>query len=156
MATGVQSTDSKYLTLVRLIDGATTTTSVPSGAPTATPADGVGFAFATLMGIVSPTAELRVRSTAGSGAMDVTVKMWGYSVESGTWAPLGTGTGAAKGIVNGGAVIDEGPVADTIRHSEPIAYLHHLDGIYAQITAINGTSTAVTVEIALPRTNRQA
>lgn len=156
MATGIQISDSKRNIVVRLVDGDTATNGVPSGPPSATPAATVGFALSALdMGNLLPSeATLRVRSTAGSGAMAATVKLWNYTAESGVWTPAGIGAGASKGTINGGASIDEGPSSDLIRHSEPITCLHHFDGVYAEITAIAGTSTALVIELVIPRSLR--
>ena len=59
-----------------------------------------------------------------------------------TWHPLGTGTDAAKGIINGGVALGE-TGTNTIAHAEVVQGLRGLDRIYAEITAIGGTSTAI-------------
>lgn len=87
-------------------------------------------------------AVILVVSTAGSGAMDVTVRMWGYESTSAEWSPLGIGGDATKGFLNGGVAMGE-TTSDQIAHSEIIVGLSGLDRLYAEITAINGTSTAV-------------
>lgn len=150
MATGIQSQDSKLITVVRLIDGATTATAIPSGAPTETPADAIGFAFSALKlgNLMIDEASIRVRSTAGTTPASCSVRIWNYTVESGIWCPCGIGTGSAKGLLNGGASITE-TASGVIRHSEPIYGLRHADGIYAQFSAVN-TATLI-VELLIPR-----
>ncbi len=160
MATGIQTSDpaSKYISVVRMFDGAAAVGAVPTGAPSETPADGVGFAMSALgFGNVGPMdATLRVRSTAGTGTLAVTIRRWGYAVESGIWTPTGIGTGAAKGIINGGAALDE-TGTNLIRHAEPLFYVHHFDGIYFQITdapATGGDALSLVIEILFPRFTR--
>lgn len=139
---------------ITLVSGATATSAAPSAST-----DGVdirngatsGSAGAYAVGLRdSDWATCLVRSTAGSGAMDVTVKLWGMHVEeSGTaiWYPLGSNaTDSLRGVLNQGNAIGE-VSADSIRHSEIVQGLSSFRRIYAQITAINGTSTAITVKL---------
>lgn len=117
---------------VQLLSAATATNSAPSGAT-------AGFA------IHQPTdrALFCLKSTAGSGTMTVTVKLWGYCPAMSEWSPLGVhATAATKGILNSGNAIEE-IAADTLRHAEEIFGLMRISRVYAEITAIGGTSTAV-------------
>jgi hypothetical protein len=92
-----------------------------------------------------PSGVIQVYSTAGSATMTVTVKLWGYGVHSAKWHPLGSSTTEAdRGKLNNQSAIDE-DVADELVHAEPITGLGAFSRIYAEITAIGGTSTAVTV-----------
>lgn len=87
---------------------------------------------------------LIVASTAGSDAMTVTLKLWVYSRISATWMPYGTdATAANKGLLNQGNAIPEGPIADSIDHTELINGLQNYDRVYVEITAIGGTATAI-------------
>ncbi len=84
-----------------------------------------------------------LKSTAGSGTMTVTVKLWGYFPAMAEWAPLGVhATAATKGVLNDGNAIAE-TTTDGIQHAEEIFGLMRCSRIYAEITAIGGTSTAI-------------
>lgn len=89
-----------------------------------------------------------VASTAGSGTMTVTVRLWGYSPATVQWHPLGVGTAAApdvsRGVLNAGNAIGE-VAADLLQHAELVSGLAHFSRVYAEIVAIGGTSTAVSV-----------
>lgn len=117
---------------VQILTAATATNGAPSGAT-------AGFA------IRQPCdrALFCLKSTAGSGTMDVTIKLWGYCGAMDEWSPLGVhATAATKGILNSGNAIGE-IAADTLRHAEEIFGLMRIERVYAEITAIGGTSTAV-------------
>ena len=74
-----------------------------------------------------------VYSTAGSATMTTTVKLWGYTIASGVWVPLGTGADLTKGTINAGAAIGEtAGIADVIRHSEIVSGLFNFDRVYAE------------------------
>jgi hypothetical protein len=94
-----------------------------------------------------PNGVVLVKSTAGSGTMTVTVKMWGYNADAAKWYPLGSSTTEAdRGKLNNQSTIDE-DVSDELVHAEPISGLRAFNRIYAEITAIGGTATAVTVQL---------
>jgi hypothetical protein len=127
---------------IQLLNAATATNSAPSGATagvakmqrTENSPCGIGEA---------ESAMIIVRSTAGSGTMTCTLKLWCYSPISGTWHPLGThATPATKGIINAGAAIGE-TGADTIAHAELVQGLGGFTRFYLEITAIGGTATAI-------------
>ena len=81
-------------------------------------------------------ATLFVRSTAGSGVMTVTVRLWGFNLELDRWFDLG--------LLNGGVAIGECQ-ADQISYAEGVMGLRGFDRLYAEVTAIAGTATAVSV-----------
>lgn len=84
-----------------------------------------------------------VKSTAGSGTMTVTLRVWCYSPLTAAWHPLGSNaTEATRGVLNDGNAIDEDG-SDNLVHAEPITGLGAFTRIYLEITAIGGTSTAV-------------
>lgn len=94
-----------------------------------------------------PSGVLVLKSTAGSGVMTVTIKMWGYSPHTAAWHPLGSSaTEADRGKLNDKNAIDEDG-ADVLTHAEPITGLGAFTRLYAEITAISGTSTAVTLQL---------
>lgn len=115
-----------------LLSAATATNSPPSGAT-------AGVDIASLLGALGVFPEafsFLVYSTAGSATMTVTVRIWGYDEDSGFWFPLG--------YLNGGSAIAE-LSTDIIRHAEPMDLAGHFDRLYAELTTIGGTSTAITV-----------
>ena len=144
MATGLSSSQSSGNTIWRILEGATATNSPPSGSSA-----GLASPAASNPPTIFPlpsSAVVLVYSTAGSVTMTTTVRLWGYVAS--VWVPLGTGADATKGTMNAGAAIGE-TGANEIRHSEIITGLFAFDRIYAEITAIGGTSTAINVDIVI-------
>ena len=130
---------------LKLLDGATATSSAPTAAT-----DGKDLGAKTF-----DDAILFLASTAGSGTMSCSVKIWLYHAVPAVWAPAGThATDATRGIMNEGNSIGE-VAADLLRHTERIDGLLHFDRIYAQVTAIGGTATAISLWI-LARNNSPA
>ena len=120
---------------IQLLTAATAGNSVPSGVD-------AGFPLKNVEGGHSYT--ILVKSTAGSDAMTVTLKIWGYSKVAEAWLPLGiSATPASKGLLNGDAAIAEGPTADSITHSEVIGNMDGFDRVYLEVVSIGGTATAV-------------
>jgi hypothetical protein len=146
MTTGLQPGQSSNgrFKVIRLLEAATATNSPPSGssagvATTVLDTDHGSYFF-------SPEATLIVRSTAGSDTMNVTIRLWGYDSLSEVWLPLGSGGDSTKGIINDGASIGE-TGSNTIRHAEIVDNWLDFDRLYPEITVINGTGTAITVEL---------
>jgi hypothetical protein len=121
------------LAQITLLTAATATNSAPSAAT-----DGVALPHLT------DYATALVHSTAGSGTMTVTLKLWGYNSATAKWYPLGTNaTAASKGLLNeANAIAETG--TDSIRHAELVRGLRSFQRVYFEITAIGGSSTAVT------------
>ena len=126
--------------MIQLIDDVTSANSAPSAAT-----DGV--AIPARWGDI----HFLLRSTAGSGTMTVTVRLWVYrasALEDGSgdevgWYPLGTNsTGADRGILNEGNAIPE-VTSNKLEHTERIVGLNAYDRAYCEVTAIGGTATAV-------------
>lgn len=124
----------------RILDARTSTNSAPSGssAGLANPKDNIWP--------LPQKAVVAVYSTAGSATMTATIKLWGYLTDAAQWFPLGIGADALKGVMNGGAAIGE-TGTDVLRHAEIVEGLFSFDRIYAEVVAIGGTSTAVTVDV---------
>jgi hypothetical protein len=124
---------------IELLATTTATNSPPSGAS-------AGLATSSILdyfGSIPDPMTLLLESTAGSGTMTVTAKLWGYTpLDGGTWVPLGTGGDTTKGIINAGAAIGE-TTSDRILHAEPFQLTGSFQRYYLEITAIGGTSTAV-------------
>lgn len=121
---------------IKLLEGATAVNAVPSGA--------VGVEVNNLISGLRPEKmAVSIFSTAGTVTLTVTARLWVRHAASGTWAPLGTGTDAGKGVLNGGAAIGETDT-DAIRHTEVVDCPPALfDRLYLQISAIGGTGTAI-------------
>jgi len=124
--------------LKKLLDEVTATNSAPTAAT-----DGVSLHN-------NDEAILMVASTAGSGTMTVTVKLWAYSTAISEWMPLGIGPN--NGVINGGNALAESS-ADAIAHTEPIDGLFAFDRLYAEVTAIGGTATAISCWLRLRPAN---
>lgn len=105
-------------------------------------------------------AALRLISTAGSGTMTVTIRMWGWDPESTKWLPLSIGADSAEGDtvntsgwMNGGNAVVE-VAANSLQHYETLEDLGHFARLYAQIVAIGGTATAVDLDATWDWTRR--
>ncbi len=123
----------------RLLNAATATNSAPSGDRAGIPIGGV-----------LDRGTIAVKSTAGSGTMTVTLKLWGYVAPLEAWVPLGThATDATRGVLNQGVAIGE-VVANSLEFAELVDGLSTFSRLYLEITAIGGTSTAVSAWL-IPR-----
>lgn len=120
---------------VTLLTAATATNSAPSGAT-------AGVAMPHL----TDRALLFAYGTCTAGqTYSVTLKLWGYNATLATWFPLGThATAATKGVLNAGNALGE-TQSDSMQHCEEITSLRKIHRVYAEVTAISGTGTAVTV-----------
>lgn len=72
-----------------------------------------------------------IKSTAGSGVMTVTVRVWGYSTDQATWY-------AYKNLNAGAAIAETGN--DTINYAEACDGLGHFDRVYVEVVALAGTT----------------
>lgn len=130
--------------MIQLLNAATATNSPPSGATAGfplkdkTPGKGPAFRWNHY-----PSGVILVKSTAGSGTMTVTLRVWCYSPVTSAWHPLGSSsTVANRGVLNAQSAIAEDG-ADNLVHAEPVTGLGAFTRIYLEITAIGGTATAV-------------
>ncbi len=132
---------------LEILSAAIATNSPPSGAT-------AGFDVNQLFSGSPAYGAIFVKSTAGSGTVSVTLRLWSYDNTAAVWTPCGTGTGALKGVLNAGAAIPEDATigADLIRHYEAVGIPWAFDRIYLEITAISGTSTAITAYLVVPAT----
>ena len=81
-----------------------------------------------------------VASTAGSGVMTVTLRLWGKA--GGIWFRL-KDLNASSAAPHTAVAIPE-TSADAIQYSEEVAGVSGCDRLYLEIVAIAGTATAVT------------
>jgi hypothetical protein len=131
--------------MIKLLDGVTATTAAPSAATDGfslrKPTPGTEYVWSG-----QNIGQLNLYSTAGSGTMTATVRMWGYKGNADRWFPLGTSTTESeRGLINGGAVDEDG--ADNLVSSTLIQGLSGFDRIAAQVVAIGGTSTAIDLDL---------
>lgn len=125
-------------TAIQMLTAATATNSTPSGASA-----GVAIKDLVVRGVLPETATVLVVSTAGSGTMTSTLRLWGYHEVSTAWVPLGTGTDpATTGTLNAGTALAEDE-ANSLRHCEPVTNIATFDRLYLEIVAIGGTATAL-------------
>lgn len=89
---------------------------------------------------------LTLVSSAGSGTMSTTIRLWGWNSSANDWLPMGVGTDSTKGQIDASTSLDE-TQADRIQHTEVIAGLSNLEAIYGEITAISGTGTAINLAL---------
>lgn len=147
MALGDVTESVPDLVEIEALASATATNSPPAGASAGLAVDAIKSA---LKGYVPGTMSLLIYSTAGSGTMTVTCRLWGYVPGAAVWVPLGPGGDATKGVINEGQAIGE-TGTDTIRHMEPVDLPGHVARLYVEVTAIGGTATAVTGKLVARR-----
>lgn len=105
--------------------------STSGAAPTAA-TDGVAIPY------FADQATIMLKSTAGSGTMTATVRIWGYSVLNSEWYALG--------VLNAGTAIPEVTTADTLSYTEQIVGLRAFIRLAAEIIgSLGGSSTAIKV-----------
>lgn len=151
MATGLQGQADPRTIIIRILESATAANGVP--ATYAGAGVDVGAILDSVYGAKAwPTScAVAVTTSAGSATMSATVKLWAGVLgigpaNAGLYCAAGTGTATTAGVLNGGAAYDE-HAADNINRLDVI----DLPGVarkwYAEITAITGTATAVTVDL---------
>lgn len=108
-----------------------------------------------LNAIFSPLNEaiVKIYRTAGPvGAQQLAyARMWGRNNGLVPWFPLGIGTAANKGKINGGAAIDG---SGDLVHAEPVTLPLAFDELYVELGAFTGALLAVNVELVFPRRQR--
>jgi hypothetical protein len=92
------------------------------------------------IGRIPASIRVGVRSTAGSGTMTVTLRVWGRA--GGVWFRLKDLNAASTAPHTAVAIPETG--ADSIQFSENVEGVGGCDRLYLEILAIAGTSTAVT------------
>jgi hypothetical protein len=137
--------------VIRLLDAATATNSPP-----ATYA-GAGIDIGTIldqrygaMGWPS-SCGLLVTTSAGSATIAATVKLWagvlGVGASgAGVYVSASPGTSTLSGVLNGGASFDE-HATDIIHRLDIIQLPRLAQKMYAEVTAISGTNTAVCCDL---------
>ncbi len=127
---------------VTILASRTTTNSPPTLITDGVSTDLLRSAFG---GTLPELNTIAVRSTAGSGTMAFTLRLWGlYGAAATDWAFFGGGTDALAGYLNDGTAYAE-TGTNTINRNELVYGLNHALRIYVEVTAISGTATAVEV-----------
>ena len=150
MTIGLQDTGSDARTFtIRLLEGRTTTNS-PLTSYAASGVD-VGAILDSLYGARAWPSQcgVHVYTTAGSGTMTATVKLWAGITVPAFYSAAGTGSASAAGVLNGGSAFDE-HAADVINRLDILELPGLARKFYAEITAIGGTGTAVNVDLIFP------
>jgi hypothetical protein len=126
-----------YASVVELLASATATNGAPSAA------NGIDAALSRAFGYGVQPKKMRVavRSTAGSGTMTVSLRLW---------MRIGGVGWVVAAALNGASPIAE-TGTDSIAYSEAVDVLDGADRYYLEITAIAGTSTAVTGYLVVTR-----
>lgn len=128
---------------IRLLNSVTATSLPPSAATDGVPLNGARPSGGGYYNQVKDAAVLSLRSTAGSGTMEVMCRLWGWHPAT-LWTPMGIGDPVAdRGLINDGVTVAEDG-ADTLVHSQPVSGLSACTRVYLQVTAIGGTGTAIT------------
>ncbi len=139
-----------------LLAGTLAVNGAPSGATAGVPtyADNTNYTSdeaVCFMGNSAREAAIFIGSTAGSGTMTGTFRLWGYHAASGFWYPIGTGADGTKGQLNAVAAAGE-TGTDVVRHVEPVYLCGLFDRLYLEITAIGGTLTTFEAWLTTART----
>lgn len=154
MAVGLQGTfNGKHI--IRLVEAATATNSPPATyAGSGVDIDAIMDALYGQYGRPK-SAQLVTHTSAGSATITATLKAWmGWlgigTAGAGKYVAGSPGSATLAGVHNGGAAFDE-HATDIIHRTETI----YFDGVtptkwYPEVTAIGGTSTAVTQDLILP------
>lgn len=124
-----------------ILEAATATNSPPSGSSAGVALSGSDWTEYFGAKYEAPSVTMEVYSSAGSATMSCTIRIWGYDSVSAQWYPLG--------YLNSGNSIAE-LSSDSIRHAEKFDDLFDWDRVYAEVTAIGGTATAINVAARLP------
>lgn len=94
-----------------------------------------------------------IKGSAAGGPIAFTGRMWGYNAQLAEWVPMGTGTDAAKGLINAGAAI--GPVKTLkVLHGETLKYAGHYDRLYLEATVVGGTTPTFEAWVVTLRNNQ--
>jgi len=128
--------------IIELLSSRDATNAAPSGASVGVEVQGL-----TIGGNIPDHCSCLVLSSGGSGTMSCSIKLFGYVADSSIadWFPLGVASADSdRGLLNQGNSIGESE-ANKIRFSEQLNYIGHFDRVYAQVTALGGSSTAISV-----------
>jgi hypothetical protein len=150
MAVGLQGQADSRINIIRILEAATATNSPPTSYAAA--GVDVGALLDTLYGAKAwpSSCVVAVHTTAGSATMTATIKLWGGilgigSAGAGKYLAASTGSSSTSGLLNGGAAFDE-HATDVIDRIDVIDFPGVCRKWYAEVTAIGGTNTAVTVD----------
>lgn len=160
-AVGDVTFDQNASRAVCLMTAQTTTTAVPTLATQGVPSFQIATAapLGTPKGAFDPArpplaSTLMVSSSAGSGTMTATLRLWGYVAAIGAWVPVSSNPNdiTKSGFIYNGVAIPEN-TADQISYSETLLNLGHYDRLYLQCSAIGGTATAIEAWLVSARRN---
>jgi len=123
------------------------TANAANGIPTGTA--GIAINALKLFGQVPSRVRVAVISTAGSGTMTATMRVWGRMGATIGWVVAKALNAADTDPFTARAIAETG--ADTIAYSEIVELISAYDRLYFEIVAIAGTSTSVKGEVVVTR-----
>ena len=123
---------------IELLASATALNNPPSGGSAGLSMDTVRA----VLGYIPANVRIAANTTAGSGTVAVTLRLWGYT---------GVAWYVVKALNGGSSIAETG--TDTIGYSEEVSNLNQFSRIYLEIIAIGGTSTAVTGYVLVGKNN---
>ena len=151
MATGIQASNSKRGTTIRLAENVNAS---GLAAPTLA-TDGFDLALLDKAYLWPEACAISVYNASGTGSLSIAyAKLWLYDLLSTTWFPAGIGTDANKGKLNGGAAMGV-TATDQLRHREVLAYPALADRWAIELNTVAGTNPAMNVDVFLPRDSRR-
>jgi len=140
---------------VQVLNGAVAANGAPSAATAGFPL----FKSSRDMQFVDPTRDgfydnvdeaTLVLKLSGTGTLTISyLRQWGYfqvtdaGVDASFWAPLGTGTDADKGKLNGVTVALGETGTDIVVHAEKVRGLRDCDRYYLEVGVVGGTPTSI-------------
>jgi len=148
---------------VQILNGVTAANGQPSGATAGMPLNksmrDMQFINPQLDGFFDNVdeADLVLKTAGGTSSNISYIRAWGYvelskgaagatsaprGTEAGDWFPLGTGTGANKGKLNGGAALDESKTG-IILHIEKVRGLRECSRFQLEIGVVTGTPSTI-------------
>lgn len=159
MASGIQGDSGKRFIVVRLLDAIGTANGIPpdgtaanvlADAPTVTQffrLDKLGAGY-----VLPEGCSVRICETGtGTGALTILyARVWLFDAVEAKAFPAGVGADATKGWLNNGAAFGV-TSANKLRHSEPLMYVGHADGIQIELGTLGGTTPQFNVDLIIPR-----
>ncbi len=121
------------------VDFETGLMTILSAATSSASPSGTGYGDSTLGCAIPYLADqvtILLRSTAGSGAMTASIRLWGYAIKDAKWYNFG--------LLNSGTDIAEADT-DYLSYVETIGGLRRFSRLYAEIESLGGSGTAVTI-----------
>ncbi len=121
--------------VVELLASATAANGIPSGATA-----GIDISLLRRNGSLSDKIRVGINSTAGSGTMTATMRVWGRA--GAVWFRLKDLAASSAAPQTAVAIAETS--ADSLKYSEEVSGINSCERLYLEIVAIAGTLTAIT------------